>query len=93
MTQVHHSTQKGMAVYALEWCYQKPYTVVDFVDSTRSSVKPTIRPHKIGDLVDSNLITFDHPQDNTRGAPPRKPCISRKNKIGDFVDTNLNSRC
>ena len=23
MTQVHHSTQKGMAVYALEWCYQK----------------------------------------------------------------------
>ena len=23
LTQVHHSTQKGMAVYALEWCYQK----------------------------------------------------------------------
>jgi len=23
MAKVHHSTQKGMAVDALEWCYQK----------------------------------------------------------------------
>jgi hypothetical protein len=23
LAQVHHSTQKGMAVHALEWCYQK----------------------------------------------------------------------
>jgi hypothetical protein len=23
MVKVHHSTQKGMAVFALEWCYQK----------------------------------------------------------------------
>ena len=23
MAQVHHSTQNGMVVYALEWCYQK----------------------------------------------------------------------
>ena len=23
MVKVHHSTQKGMAVLALEWCYQK----------------------------------------------------------------------
>ena len=33
MTQVHHSTQKGMAVFALEWCYQK------LRDSSRSDYK------------------------------------------------------
>ena len=33
MAQVHHSTQKGMAVFALEWCYQK------LRDSSRSDYK------------------------------------------------------
>ena len=33
MAQVHHSTQKGMAVFALKWCYQK------LRDSSRSDFK------------------------------------------------------
>ena len=51
LAQVHHSTQKGMAVYALEWCYQKLRESVRRITSSSVNVGGARRSHYLRGCV------------------------------------------